>query len=236
MRFWNSQESQAPEESHSYESVAIPHSGALYMLFLNKNVFTRVGYPPESLTVHSSEGLCFHNLKSTLTTKALHYSKHCKECTIGDAKNGALWKGPYLLRHVNSETPVSHTGARGCRQRAGQRPAGETQWRAPFSSFSWTTMALSCWVKWVRLRGRHAVRHPLHVESRKKWHRWTYVWMQSRNSLTDLRKWTYGCLEEEWGEEIVREFGISMYTLLYLKWITSKVLLYRQGTPLSISW
>ena len=31
------------------------------------------------------------------------------------------------------------------------------------------------------------------------------------------------------GEEIVREFGINMYTLLYLKWITSKVLLYSIG-------
>ena len=30
---------------------------------------------------------------------------------------------------------------------------------------------------------------------------------------------------EGWGEEIVREFGVDMYTLLYLKWITSKVLL-----------
>ena len=28
------------------------------------------------------------------------------------------------------------------------------------------------------------------------------------------------------GEGIVREFGIDMYTLLYLKWITSKDLLY----------
>ena len=40
-----------------------------------------------------------------------------------------------------------------------------------------------------------------------------------------LRQRTYGCLEEEWGEEIVREFGINMYTLLYLKWITNKDLL-----------
>ena len=30
-------------------------------------------------------------------------------------------------------------------------------------------------------------------------------------------------------EEIVREFGIDMYTLLYFKWITTKVLLYRTG-------
>ena len=28
------------------------------------------------------------------------------------------------------------------------------------------------------------------------------------------------------GEEIAREFGMDMYTLLYLKWITNKVLLY----------
>ena len=26
---------------------------------------------------------------------------------------------------------------------------------------------------------------------------------------------------EEWRKEIVREFGIDMYTLLYLKWITN---------------
>ena len=25
---------------------------------------------------------------------------------------------------------------------------------------------------------------------------------------------------EEWGEEIVKEFGINMHTLLYLRWIT----------------
>ena len=31
---------------------------------------------------------------------------------------------------------------------------------------------------------------------------------------------------EGWGEGIVREFGIDMYTLLYLKWITNKDLLY----------
>ena len=29
-----------------------------------------------------------------------------------------------------------------------------------------------------------------------------------------------------WGERIVREFGMDMYTLLYLKWITNKDLRY----------
>ena len=32
------------------------------------------------------------------------------------------------------------------------------------------------------------------------------------------------------GEGIVREFGINMYTLLYLKWITNEELLYSTGT------
>ena len=33
-----------------------------------------------------------------------------------------------------------------------------------------------------------------------------------------------------------REFGINMYTLLYLKWITNKVVLYAQGTLLNVMW
>ena len=40
-----------------------------------------------------------------------------------------------------------------------------------------------------------------------------------------LRELTYGYR----GEETVREFGIDMYTLLYLKWITNKDLLYSTG-------
>ena len=32
-----------------------------------------------------------------------------------------------------------------------------------------------------------------------------------------------------WGGGIVREFGIDMYTLLYLQWITNKDLLYNTG-------
>ena len=31
---------------------------------------------------------------------------------------------------------------------------------------------------------------------------------------------------ERWREGIVREYGTDMYTLLYLKWITNKDLLY----------
>ena len=34
---------------------------------------------------------------------------------------------------------------------------------------------------------------------------------------------------EGWKEGIIRETGMDAYTLLYLKWITSKVLLYSTG-------
>ena len=44
-----------------------------------------------------------------------------------------------------------------------------------------------------------------------------------------LGEWTYGYRGEGWGEEIVREFRMDMYTLLYLKWIINKYLLYSTG-------
>ena len=37
------------------------------------------------------------------------------------------------------------------------------------------------------------------------------------------------CRAEESGEGIVREFGMDMYTMLYLKWVTNKDLLYNTG-------
>ena len=35
--------------------------------------------------------------------------------------------------------------------------------------------------------------------------------------------------KEKDGGEIVREFGMDIYTLLYLKWITNKDLIYSTG-------
>ena len=53
---------------------------------------------------------------------------------------------------------------------------------------------------------------------------------QNRNRLTDLENKLTGCQEwEGWGEGIVREFGMDMCTVLYLKWISNKVLLYSTG-------
>ena len=40
---------------------------------------------------------------------------------------------------------------------------------------------------------------------------------------------------EWWEGGIVREFGIDMYTLLYLKWITNKDLLYSIGNSAQYS-
>ena len=47
----------------------------------------------------------------------------------------------------------------------------------------------------------------------------------NRKRLTDLES----KLMVARGEETVRELGMVMYTLLYLKWITNKDLLYSTG-------
>ena len=71
----------------------------------------------------------------------------------------------------------------------------------------------------------------LYVES-KKWYNWTYL--QNRNRFTELDKtlWLPGKGEGQ-AEAIVREFGMDMYILLYLKWITNKDL---HWTMFSVIW
>ena len=66
-------------------------------------------------------------------------------------------------------------------------------------------------------RRRNAEWYPLYIESKKKWYNWTYL--QNRNRLTE--KEFMVARGEGWGEELVREFGIDMYILLYLKWVTT---------------
>ena len=46
---------------------------------------------------------------------------------------------------------------------------------------------------------------------------------------------TYGC-REGWGEGMVRESEINMYTLLYSNWITRSVYCIAQGTLLNVLW
>ena len=50
-----------------------------------------------------------------------------------------------------------------------------------------------------------------------------------------LRERTYGYWGEGWGGGMVREFGTDMHTLLYLKWITNKDLLYSTGNSVQYS-
>ena len=57
----------------------------------------------------------------------------------------------------------------------------------------------------------------------------TFKKMQHQKAVRRLREQTYGWLGEGSREGIVREFGMDMYTLLYLKWITNKILLYSTG-------
>ena len=70
---------------------------------------------------------------------------------------------------------------------------------------------------------------------KKKWYKWTYL--QNRNRLIDLENELNGCRGEGWGEEgMVREFGIKKYTLLYLKQITNKNLLYSTRNFAHVMW
>ena len=65
----------------------------------------------------------------------------------------------------------------------------------------------------------------------EKYHDIPYMWNLRRNDTKELAyradSWTW---EKELavaaGEGIAREFKVDMYTLLYLKWITNKNLLY----------
>ena len=53
--------------------------------------------------------------------------------------------------------------------------------------------------------------------------------LQNRNRLTDLENKLSITRGEGGREGVVREFGIHMYTLLYLKWTTNKDLLLSAG-------
>ena len=49
--------------------------------------------------------------------------------------------------------------------------------------------------------------------------------MQKRNRLTDLENELMVARRKDRGEGIVREFGMNVYTMRYLKWITNRDLL-----------
>ena len=55
-----------------------------------------------------------------------------------------------------------------------------------------------------------------HVESKKKWHKWTYL--QNRNRIIEVEN-KFKVTKEEEGGGINWEFWINEYTLLYIKQI-----------------
>ena len=65
-----------------------------------------------------------------------------------------------------------------------------------------------------------------YVESRKTSYKWTYL--QNRKRLTDLENEFMVSRGERTGGRD-SEFGMDLYTLLYLKWITNKDLLHSIG-------
>ena len=60
----------------------------------------------------------------------------------------------------------------------------------------------------------------------KKWYQWTYL--QNRNRHTDIENKLMVIKGERLGGGINWEFGIEMYTLICIKWITNKNLLYKK--------
>ena len=71
------------------------------------------------------------------------------------------------------------------------------------------------------------------AQNLKHTHTHTHTHTHDTNELTyktetdsQLREGTYSCRWEGCGEGIVRAFRMDMFTLLYLKWIMNKDLLY----------
>ena len=73
-------------------------------------------------------------------------------------------------------------------------------------------------------RSRNIIWYPLYVASKGKWYKWTYL--QNRDRLADLENELMVAKVGGWEKGIVKKFGMDMYTLLYLKCITNKDLLY----------
>ena len=92
----------------------------------------------------------------------------------------------------------------------------------PLQQHGWT-QRWSYWAKEVRQRRRNIVWHPLYAESKEKWYKGTDL--QNRETH-GLRGRTYDCWQGRMGKGIIREPGMDRYTLLYLKQITNKDLLY----------
>ena len=98
----------------------------------------------------------------------------------------------------------------------GQNAAWET-------AFQWALHKCNCYrhchTKWIESEKREISWHPSYMDSKKKWYRLTHR----------LREQTCGYWGKRWREGTVREFGMDMDTLLYVKWITNNDLPYNTG-------
>ena len=75
------------------------------------------------------------------------------------------------------------------------------------------------------------------MESKKKRYKGTYrIERDSETFSLTEREPTYGCRGSGWGEGIVRELWMDVYTLLYLKWITHRMYCVAHGTLLNVMW
>ena len=78
----------------------------------------------------------------------------------------------------------------------------------------------------------------LHAESKRKKNKWTKKWYKWTSLQNGKRQTERRSLWLAWGKGgragIIRKFGIDMYTLLYLKWVINKDLLYSTETLLNI--
>ena len=88
----------------------------------------------------------------------------------------------------------------------------------PFSA-TWIDLesVITYWIKYVR-EGEISYDIPYMCNLKNEINELTYKQKETHR----LRQRTYGFWGEGWEEEIVREFGIDMYILLYLKQITNK--------------
>ena len=87
----------------------------------------------------------------------------------------------------------------------------------PFTA-TWMDLEIVILSEVSQTQRRNIIWHPLYVESKM-----IQVNLLTKQKETHrLGEWTYDCL----GEEIVKDLGMDMYPLLYLKWITNKDQLY----------
>ena len=150
---------------------------------------------------------CHSTLLSSTGTSAgilfillFHRTSFCSPMLINQA-NQIWWKGS----GKDSWCSIRHTQAR--------------EWKIQTLQILGVQWSGACQTPFF-LKTKDKYHNPLYVESRKKWYKWSLLPKQKETHR--LRKQTQGSQ----GEEIVKDFGKVMYTLLYLKWITNKNLLY----------